>query len=145
MLRVLYINGPNLNLLGTRETDVYGSETLMSINESIIKKADELGIKTQFQQSNSEGEIIGFIHMAKTKFDCIILNPGAYTHYSIAIRDAVAAVSIPAIELHISNVYAREEFRKNSVIAPVCAGQISGLGIKGYIIALYAVKEMFEV
>lgn len=140
---ILVINGPNLNLLGIREKDIYGITTYSQLLEIISKKAAELDLNVCFFQSNHEGEIVDRIHRAlEEKVDGIIINPGAYTHYSYAIHDAIKAVNIPTIEVHISNIHAREEFRKKSVIAPACAGQISGFGVKSYIIALYALKEI---
>jgi len=139
MKRVLVINGPNLNLLGSREKSIYGEKTLADIENMLKEEADNLGIEIGFFQSNHEGYIIDKIHDARGKFDYIIINPGAYTHYSIAIRDALKAVEIPTIEVHLSNIYSREEFREKSVIAPVCVGQISGLGSTGYLLALKAV------
>ena len=136
--KVLIINGPNLNLLGQREKDVYGSDTLEEIAKTVNAEAQKLDMEINFIQSNHEGEIIDRIHDARGKYGVIIINPGAYTHYSIAIRDAVKAVEIPAIEIHLSNVHAREEFRSKSVIAPVCVGQISGFGKGSYILALHA-------
>ncbi|HEY8348573.1 MAG TPA: type II 3-dehydroquinate dehydratase [Clostridiales bacterium] len=136
--RIIVINGPNLNLLGTRETDVYGTVTLAEIAAAVVEEADSLGLDVDFIQTNHEGEIIDKLHESRGKYDLVILNPGAYTHYSIAIRDAVKAVELPCIEVHLSNVHAREEFRSKSVIAPVCVGQISGFGANSYIIALKA-------
>ncbi len=138
MKRVLIINGPNLNMLGIRERGIYGNETLEDIGRKVMEESERLGMETDFVQSNHEGEIIDKIHAARGIYDIIIINPGAYTHYSIAIRDAVAAAEIPAIEVHLSNIHAREEFRSKSVIAPVCRGQISGFGGKSYIVALNA-------
>lgn len=138
---ILIINGPNLNLLGQREPEVYGKENLNGINEEIKAYAQTLNAEVTFFQSNFEGEIIDCIHNALGKFNGIVINPAAYTHYSLAIRDAIASVNIPAIEVHLSNVYAREEFRHSSVIAPVCKGQISGLGKKGYFYAINALLE----
>jgi 3-dehydroquinate dehydratase II len=138
MKRVLIINGPNLNLLGIREKGVYGSETLAEIAARVMKEAEVLGLDVDFVQSNHEGEIIDKIHDARGKYNVLIINPGAYTHYSIAIRDAVKAVEIPTIEIHLSNIHSREEFRSKSVIAPVCTGQISGFGGNSYIVALHA-------
>jgi 3-dehydroquinate dehydratase-2 len=132
------INGPNLNLLGQREKEIYGKETLEDIAIKMNTEAIKLNIDLSFIQTNHEGEIIDKIHESKGKIDIIIINPGAYTHYSIAIRDAIKAVEIPAIEIHLSNIHAREEFRSKSVIAPVCVGQISGLGSTGYMLALKA-------
>ncbi len=139
MKKVLFINGPNLNLLGKREPSVYGTTTLEGINKNLIEIAKKLNVHVEFFQSNTEGLIIDAIHDAIEKYDYLIINPGAYTHYSIAIRDAIKASMIPTIEVHISNIHAREEFRKTSVIAPVCIGQISGLGAKGYEFALRTV------
>ncbi|NLD49448.1 MAG: type II 3-dehydroquinate dehydratase [Clostridiaceae bacterium] len=138
MKRVLVINGPNLNLLGTREKEVYGNETLEDIAKKMNSEAEKLNVDLSFIQTNHEGEIIDKLHESRGKVDVIIINPGAYTHYSIAIRDAVKAVEIPAIEVHLSNIHAREEFRSKSVIAPVCKGQISGFGSNSYIVALNA-------
>lgn len=136
MKKILIINGPNLNLLGTREPEIYGKTTLKDIENEIKNRAEQLKVEVEFFQSNHEGEIVDKICGAKGKFDAVIINPAAYTHTSVAIRDAFAAVDIPAIEVHISNVYSREEFRHNSLIAPVVIGQIAGLGIQGYLLAL---------
>jgi 3-dehydroquinate dehydratase-2 len=136
--KILIINGPNLNLLGTREKDVYGTETLEDIAIKTSAEAAKLNVDIEFIQTNHEGEIIDKIHAAKGNTDVIIINPGAYTHYSIAIRDAIKAVEIPTIEIHLSNIHAREEFRSHSVIAPVCVGQICGFGSKSYILGLNA-------
>ena len=136
MRKVLIVNGPNLNLLGRREPEVYGTGTLEDINEKLRTCADELKLQVEFFQSNSEGAIIDFLH--KEGFDAhgLIINAGAYTHYSFAIRDAITAVGITAIEVHLSNIYSREEFRHMSVIAPVCRGHIVGFGAEGYFMAL---------
>ncbi|MDR3279363.1 MAG: type II 3-dehydroquinate dehydratase [Synergistaceae bacterium] len=139
MKRITVINGPNLNLLGTREPDKYGAETLGSINARVAAEASRLGVECEFFQSNSEGELVDAIQGARES-DGIILNAGAYTHYSIAIRDAIAAIAPPVAEVHISNVHAREDFRRVSVIAPVCRGVIAGFGADGYILALYALS-----
>ncbi|ADQ04985.1 3-dehydroquinate dehydratase, type II [Caldicellulosiruptor owensensis OL] len=145
MKKVLVINGPNLNLLGIREKNIYGNVSYEDVLKSILQKAHELGFEVEFFQSNHEGSIIDKIHSAYyEKVDAIIINPGAYTHYSYAIHDAIKAINIPTIEVHISNIHAREEFRHKSVIAPACTGQISGFGIKSYIIALYALKEILD-
>lgn len=138
MKKILVINGPNLNLLGTREKAVYGTETLEDIAGKTSVEAAKLNVEVEFIQTNHEGEIIDRIHAARGSADVIIINPGAYTHYSIAIRDAIKAVEIPAIEIHLSNVHAREEFRSHSVIAPVCVGQICGFGSNSYILGLNA-------
>lgn len=135
--KIFVIHGPNLNLLGQREVSIYGKETLEDINKSIKTKASELGYSIECWQSNSEGDIINKIHSLKSeKFDALIINPGAYTHTSVAIRDAISSVEIPTIEVHLSNIHAREEFRKTSLIAPVCIGQITGFGSKSYLLAL---------
>lgn len=136
MKKILIINGPNLNLLGTREPEIYGKTTLKDIETELKNKAEKLNVEIECFQSNHEGEIVDKICNAKNNFDAIIINPAAYTHTSVAIRDAFAAIDIPAIEVHISNVYSREEFRHNSLIAPVVVGQIAGLGIQGYLLAL---------
>ncbi|TYQ13358.1 UNVERIFIED_CONTAM: 3-dehydroquinate dehydratase [Acetivibrio alkalicellulosi] len=142
MKKVIIINGPNLNLLGTREKDIYGMETLEEIAKKVNAEAQKHNIDVSFIQTNHEGEIIDKIHEAKGNFDVIIINPAAYTHYSIAIRDAIKAVEIPTIEIHLSNVHAREEFRSKSVIAPVCVGQISGFGSFSYILAINAAASI---
>ena len=132
MKKFLVINGVNLNMLGVREPDVYGKSTLEDLCNKISKKADELGCEVEFFQSNFEGEICEKIQQALGIYDGIIINPGALTHYSYAIRDAFGSVKLPAIEVHISNIHKREEFRHTSVIVPECIGQICGLGFKGY-------------
>lgn len=138
MRKILVLNGPNLNLLGSREKDVYGNETLEDIAKKTVAEGLRFGMEVDFVQSNHEGELIDKIHGARTLYDFIIINPGAYTHYSIAIRDAIKGVEIPTIEIHLSNIHAREEFRSKSVIAPVCIGQICGFGSKSYILAIHA-------
>ena len=141
-MKVLVINGPNLNLLGEREPGTYGNDSYASVCAEIKAKAEGLGFEEcAFFQSNSEGAIIDALHEARLVYDGIILNAGAYTHYSYAIRDAIAAVKIPVIEVHISNVHTREEFRHHSVISPVCKGVIAGFGKKSYILGLYALAE----
>ncbi|MFH1542483.1 MAG: type II 3-dehydroquinate dehydratase, partial [bacterium] len=124
--KILIIHGPNLNLLGERETSIYGSTSLEEINQDLATLAKDLKIGLETYQSNIEGEIINAIHGAKGKIDAIVINPGGYTHSSVAIRDAISAIKIPTIEVHLSNIHAREEFRQKSVIAPVAVGQISG-------------------
>ncbi len=136
MNKILVINGPNLNLLGTREPEIYGSTTLDDINKMLKVQADKLGVKIDFIQSNIEGEIVTAIQNARAVYDFILLNAAAFTHYSVAIRDAISAIDVPVIEIHLSNVHAREEFRHHSVIAPVVLGQISGFGVDSYIAAL---------
>lgn len=139
--KIYVINGPNLNMLGKREPTHYGSESLDEINGQIEHEAKKLNIDVEFFQSNYEGDIIGWIHTAKDNgCDGIILNAGAFTHYSIAIRDAIASVDTPVVEVHLSNIHKREEFRHKSVIAPVCVGQIAGFGKNSYILALYALN-----
>ncbi|AET66692.1 3-dehydroquinate dehydratase, type II [Desulfosporosinus orientis DSM 765] len=139
MARIWVFNGPNLNLLGLREPEHYGSHTLAEINQEILRIANEADVKTEFRQTNHEGVLIDWIQ-ALTPADFLILNPGAWTHTSYAIRDAISAVKVPALEVHLSNIHAREAFRTNSVIAPVCIGQISGLGAESYELAMrYAV------
>ena len=135
-MNILIINGPNLNLLGKREPEIYGYETLEDINKMIATEASKLDVNTDFFQSNHEGAIIDRIHEAMGVIDAIIINPGAYTHYSYAIRDAISSVHIRTIEVHLSDIHSREDFRKVSVIKDVCVNQISGLGSKGYINAL---------
>jgi 3-dehydroquinate dehydratase-2 len=142
MRNLLVIHGPNLNLLGKREVEVYGTLTLDEINEMIKKEADRHELNVEFFQSNHEGEIIDRIQAAAGEFSCIIINPGAYTHYSVAIRDAIAAVRIPTIEVHLSNIHAREKFRHKSVIAPVAVGQIAGFGIQSYLLAVRIAGQM---
>ena len=139
-MKILVIHGPNLNLLGTREPGVYGSTTLGEINQKVAGLAGELGLEVEAFQSNSEGEIVDAIQ--KRSFDLLIINPAAYTHTSIAIRDAIAAVNRPAIEVHISNIHTREEFRKTSYVSGVVTGQISGLGAEGYLLAVRAGKKI---
>lgn len=141
MLKIRVLHGPNLNLLGEREPAVYGPATLEDINVLIHNHAEKLGVEVAVDQFNSEGDIIDAIQTARKESDAIIINPGAYTHYSIAIRDALAGIAIPAVEVHLSNVHAREEFRHISVTAPVCMGQIAGFGPHGYILALEAIKK----
>lgn len=142
MKKILIINGPNLNLLGTREPTIYGSETLLDIAKAVEVKSLQLGVETDFVQSNHEGEIIDKIHAAPGVYETIIINAGAYTHYSIAIRDAISACEIPTIEIHLSNIHAREEFRHKSVIAAVCKGQLCGFGKNSYLLALQAAAEL---
>lgn len=129
---IMLINGPNLNLLGTREPEIYGYETLNDIEEMCSAHANSLGVKLISKQSNSEGEIIAFIHEARESVQAIVINPGAYTHTSIAIRDALSAVQLPVFEIHISNVHAREKFRQHSYISDIAVGVICGFGTKGY-------------
>jgi 3-dehydroquinate dehydratase-2 len=133
---ILIIHGPNLNLLGGRETEIYGKQTLDELNQSLSELAKTLNLKLKFFQSNSEGALIDYLHKHGPKAAGIVINPGALTHYSYALRDAISGIITETIEVHISNIYAREEFRRHSVIAPVCSGQISGFGLYGYALAL---------
>lgn len=142
MKKILVIHGPNLNLLGTREPEVYGKATLENINEQINSWAKDKKIDIDIKQSNHEGEIVDIIGKAKDNFDLILINPAAYTHTSVAIRDAISAVGVPTIEVHLSNIYSREEFRHTSLIAPVCHGQVSGFNVHSYILGLEAAYKM---
>lgn len=143
MKKVKIINGPNINLTGLREPSVYGSETLRDINAEIAEKAAEMGFQCDFFQSNSEGELINEIHSVLLDgYDGCVINAGAYTHYSYAIRDAIAATGKPFVEVHMSNIHGREEFRHTSVIAPVCVGQIAGFGKNSYVLALRALEAI---
>ena len=135
-MKILIVHGPNLNMLGQRRQELYGTKTLNEINSLLQKKADELGIEIETFQSNSEGALVDFIQAQSPQAAGIIINPGALTHYGLSLRDALADTSLPVIEVHLSNIYAREEFRHRSVIAPIASGQISGLGWRGYIAAL---------
>lgn len=141
MKKVLIVNGPNLNLLGKREPGVYGRDSYEAVCGRIAARARELGMEPSFFQSNSEGALIDALHQAMDVYDGVVLNAGAYTHYSYAIRDAIAAIRLPVIEVHLSNIHAREEFRHTSVLAPVCRGQISGFGPVSYLLALQALAE----
>jgi len=140
-MKILCLNGPNLNMLGTREPDKYGSTTLPDIEKEISREAKKLNIEIDFFQSNIEGELVTAIQKAKDVYDGIIMNPAAYTHTSVAIRDALLAVCIPTVEIHLSNIHKREEFRHTSLTAPACIGQITGFGKYGYIMALYAINN----
>jgi 3-dehydroquinate dehydratase II len=138
-VKILLIHGPNLNLLGTREVTIYGAENIETINDRCYKFAKELGVELDIYQSNSEGEIIDLIQAAPKQYKGIVINPGAYTHYSYAIRDAFAAVTLPAVEVHISNIHTREDFRHTSVIAPAINGQICGFGGDSYLLGIQAI------
>ena len=142
MKKILIINGPNLNLTGTRKTDVYGTDTLVDIVAEIKQKGEEIGFSCDHFQSNHEGAIIDKLHAARGEYDGIVINAGAYTHYSYAIRDAIEAIELPCIEVHMSDIHKREEFRHVSVISPVCRKQICGLGKISYIQGLYELKEI---
>lgn len=141
MKKILVINGVNLNMLGIREPGIYGNDNLERLMERVKNRADELGVEVEFFQSNYEGAICEKIQQALGVFDGIIINPGAFTHYSYAIRDALGSVKLPAVEVHISNIHKREEFRHHSVTVPECIGQICGLGLKGYELALEALAD----
>ncbi|HVZ38451.1 MAG TPA: type II 3-dehydroquinate dehydratase [Candidatus Kapabacteria bacterium] len=145
-MKIVVINGPNLNLLGRREPQVYGTDTLADIERRVREATAELGVELSFAQSNIEGEIISMLHEARYErgADAVVINPGAYTHYSIAIRDAIAAIEIPVIEVHLSNIHAREPFRHTSVVAAVCRGRIEGLGWRGYVAAVRVLASMHD-
>ncbi len=137
-MKILFLNGPNLNLLGTREPEIYGRMTLADIEAKVQTRAAELKVGVDFRQSNQEGQLVSWIQEAKGTFQVIVFNAAAYTHTSVALRDAISAVGVPTIEIHLSNVHAREEFRHKSLIAPVCRGQICGFGEKSYLLGLEA-------
>lgn len=141
-MRVLVIHGPNLNLLGEREPGIYGSKTLTQIDAEIAELAKQLGAQVDCMQNNSEGAIVDALHAARKTHDAVVINPGAYTHYSYAIADAIAAIRIPVVEVHLSNVEAREAFRAHSVVAPVCVGTVAGFGAVSYLLALRAAVEI---
>ena len=143
-MKILYLNGPNLNLLGQRESAIYGQTTLAEIESHVRKRAAQLGATTEFRQSNVEGELVNWIQEARDRFDVIVLNAAAYTHTSVALRDAIAAVGIPTIEVHLTNIHAREKFRHKSLIAPVCVGQIAGFGPNSYVLAIDAAVNINE-
>ncbi|TQS74523.1 type II 3-dehydroquinate dehydratase [Ornithinibacillus gellani] len=144
MKKLLLLNGPNINLLGKREPDVYGSDTLQTIESIVSKAAGENGFEVDCFQSNHEGELIDQLHEADGKYFGVIFNPAAYTHTSIALHDAIKAIDVPVIEVHISNIYQREVFRHQSMTAPACIGQISGFGIQGYLLAVLAFVNQKE-
>ncbi|MFH0926365.1 MAG: type II 3-dehydroquinate dehydratase [bacterium] len=145
MKNILILHGPNLNLLGTREKEVYGNITLEDINNSLLNLAKEYNISLEIHQSNHEGELIEYIQQAKGRVEAIVFNPGAYTHTSIALRDAIAAVSIPVIEVHLSNIYKREPFRHKSYISEVAVGQICGFGVESYLLGLRAAMAVMSL
>jgi 3-dehydroquinate dehydratase II len=144
MRRVLVVHGPNLNLLGTRQPEIYGTVGLAAINTALEKAARDRSTEIRVFQSNAEGAIIDALHDGRGWAEGIIINPGAYTHYSYAIADALASVNLPAVEVHLSNIYAREEWRRRSVMAPVVIGTICGLGWRGYVLALEALVELLD-
>lgn len=137
-MKILFLNGPNLNLLGQREPEIYGTLTLAQIEAKVRKHAAKMGVEVDFRQTNMEGELVNWIQQAKGSFEIIVMNAAAYTHTSVALRDAIVGVGIPTIEIHLSNVYQREEFRHQSMIAPVCKGIIAGFGANSYLLALEA-------
>lgn len=143
-MKILFLNGPNLNLLGTREPAVYGRTTLKDIEQAVRAEAAKTGVEIEFRQSNAEGELVNWLHAAKGNFDAIVLNAAAYTHTSIALRDAIAAIGTPTIEVHLSNVHARETFRHRSLISAVCVGQITGFGAFSYVLGLKATINAIE-
>lgn len=145
MIRVLVLSGPNLNMLGTREPDVYGTTSLSDIEARLTGQAAELGAEIGCLQSNHEGQLIDALQSTVGHYDAVVFNPGAFTHYSIALRDAVASIDVPVVEIHLSNISARESFRAHSVIAPACVGQISGFGVESYVLGLEAAIRMVTV
>lgn len=141
-MKILFLNGPNLNLLGQREPSIYGSDTLADIEAQVRERAGRLSVTVEFRQSNMEGELVTWIQEARGNFDAIVINAAAYTHTSIALRDAISAVGVPTIEIHLSNIHAREEIRHKSLIAAVCRGQICGFGSKSYLLGLEAAIDV---
>src|SRR5580692_7886002 len=141
-MRVLVLHGPNLNLLGEREPEIYGRQTLDELNETIAREASAAGVEVRCEQYNGEGQIVDALHAARKTYAGVVFNPGAYAHYSYAIRDAIAAIGIPVVEVHLSNIAGREAFRRRSVTASACRGSISGIGASGYVLALHALAQM---
>jgi 3-dehydroquinate dehydratase-2 len=139
---VLILHGPNLNLLGLREPEVYGKHTLADVDAQLETLADELGIQIACRQSNHEGELIDWLHEARERFDGVLINPGGLTHTSVALRDAIAAIDTPSVEVHLSNVHRREEFRHKSLVAPVCVGSVTGFGVQSYLLGLRALGAL---
>ena len=144
MKKIIVMHGPNLNLLGKRETDIYGNVTLEDINQQLKILAEELGVTVAFFQSNSEGALVTEIQKAMDNYDALVINPGGYTHTSIALRDAIAGVNIPAVEVHLSNIYQREDFRKKSMLTDVVIGQITGFKVDSYLLGLRAAVNLIK-
>lgn len=144
MKAILVLHGPNLNLLGTRQPEVYGRLTLEEIDRRLVEAGEKMGLEVQSFQSNSEGGLIDALHEARLWAGGVVFNPGGYTHTSVALRDAVSAIGIPVVEVHLSNIYARDEFRQHSLIAPVCVGQISGFGWRSYLLGLQALAQVLQ-
>lgn len=142
MKKILVLNGPNINFIGVRETGIYGKETIVDINEQLEARAKKLGVELEIRQSNHEGNLVDWLQEARESFNGVILNAGAFTHYSYAIRDAISTMAKPCVEVHFSNIQAREEFRHTSVIGPVCAGTVAGFGKMSYFLALEALIEL---
>jgi 3-dehydroquinate dehydratase II len=144
MMKILIVNGPNLNKLGQRESAIYGTNTLADLKDKLTSYASLEGFNVAFEQSNHEGHIIDWLHEADNTYDGVVLNAGAFTHYSYAIRDAITSINVPVVEVHISNIHAREQFRRESVLAPVCTGQITGFGFQSYILGCKALINLVE-
>ncbi|MFA6562844.1 MAG: type II 3-dehydroquinate dehydratase [Verrucomicrobiia bacterium] len=143
-MRILFINGPNLNLLGRRETGIYGRTSLAEIKKRVLQRAHSLRVQADFCQSNHEGKLVDIIGAAPGRYDAIVINPAAYTHTSVALRDAIAAVGLPTVEIHLSNIHSREDFRHRSLTAPVCVGQICGFGPLSYLLGLDAAVSLVK-
>lgn len=143
-MKIFVLNGPNLNLLGSRQPEVYGTTTLAEVEEMCQKKAADLGVEMEFRQTNSEGTLIDWLHEARESAQGVVLNPAAFTHYSLALREAVSAIELPVVEVHISNIYAREPWRAKSVVSPSARAVIAGAGVKGYELGIEALTELIE-